>query len=110
MREIIVTDADAVELRALLDGQGFTSVEVTGPDGGGQITVGVPDDVDGVRVDLLLRNYARARADDRLAGVAAFAEAFAALDLDAATTLEELKDALSPVVATAGGTPPLPHD
>jgi hypothetical protein len=108
VRDIIVTDADADanELRALLDAQGLTTVDVTGPDGGGQITVGVPDDVDGTRVDLLLQRYVGARADDRLVGLTAFAQTFAALDLDSATTFDELKDALLPIVTAAGVAPP----
>jgi hypothetical protein len=106
----IVRDADATELRDALDAEGLTSVEVAGPDGDGLITVGVPDDVDGVRVDLLLQRYEGTRAVARIAGLAAFAEAFAALALDSVTTLDDLKAALSPIVSTAAGTPPLPHD
>ena len=110
MRNITVSDADADELRALLDSEGLTDVTVTGPDGDGNLTIGVPDDVDGISVDLLLQRYARARMDSRVIAASTFAAAFAAIDLDSVTTVDDLKAALSPVVTTAAGTPPLPHD
>jgi hypothetical protein len=106
MRNIIVTDADASELRDALDEQGLTTVEVTGPDGEGLITVGVPDDVDGIRVDLLLQAYASGRTNARINGLSAFAEAFAALDLDSMTTFDDFKTALASVVTTAGTVNP----
>jgi hypothetical protein len=70
VRNIIVTDGDAGELRAALDTEGLTAVEVTGPDGDGQITVSVPDDVDGVRVDHLLQAYAAGRESARMVAAA----------------------------------------
>jgi hypothetical protein len=66
MREIIVTDADTDELRAALDAEGLEDVDVSEPDGEGQITVGVPDDVDGIRVDAVLKTYAEGRASARV--------------------------------------------
>src|ERR1700749_677273 len=101
MRNITVSDADADELRALLDSEGLTDVTVTGPDGDGNLTIGLPDDVDGISVDLLLQRYARARMDSRVIAASTFAAAFAAIDLDSVTTVDDLKAALSPVVTTA---------
>lgn len=70
MREIILTDVDAGELRAALDAEGLTAVEVGEPDEDGAITVGVPDGVDGISVDLALRRYADARMSGRVATLA----------------------------------------
>lgn len=62
MREIILTDVDSAELQAALDSAGLEDVDVSEPDEEGQVTVSVPDDVDGVRVDGVLNTYAAGRA------------------------------------------------
>jgi hypothetical protein len=62
MRVITLTDVDSAELRDALDAQGLTAVDVSEPDGEGQITVSVPDDVDGVRVDGAINTYVGGRA------------------------------------------------
>jgi hypothetical protein len=70
MRDITLTDADSTELRAALDAQGLEDVDVSESDGEGQVTVSVPDDVDGVRVDDVLNTYAAGRASAGLVATA----------------------------------------
>jgi hypothetical protein len=59
MRSIRIEKADATKLRAELAQQGLDAVMVSGPDAQGVVTVTVPDDVDGSRVDLAVRRHTR---------------------------------------------------
>jgi hypothetical protein len=79
MRDITLTDVDTAELRAALDAEGLTDVDVSEPDGEGQVTVSVPDDVDGVHADGVLNTYAAGRASAGLVATAIGYKVYVAL-------------------------------